>query len=126
MITKIIAVAVVTIIISSITKQYRADLSLLINICGGLLIVMLSINGLTEIIDAMVNLPQNTSISNAVIKPLIKVVGIGYITEFCADMAEDSGNKTICSKIIFGGKIAICAVALPLITNMLNAILSLL
>lgn len=126
MITKIIAVAVVTVIVSSIVKQYRSDLSLLINICGGLLVVLLSIEGLSEIIDSMINISDTSSITSGVIKPLIKVVGIGYITEFCADMAEDSGNKTICSKIIFGGKIAICVVALPIIANMLSAILSLL
>lgn len=126
MITKIIIVAAVTIVVSSVIKQYRADISLLINICGGLLIVLMSISGLNQIIESMVNLPSYGNITQGVVKPLVKVIGIGYITEFCADMAEDAGNKTICSKIIFGGKIAICVVALPIITNMLSAILSLL
>ena len=126
MITKIIAIGLTTVVVSSVIKQYRADISLLINICGAVIIILLSINGITEIVDSMLNLSDTISLSQTIIQPLLKVLGIGYITEFSADIAEDSGNKSISSKIIFGGKIAICVVALPVIVNMLNAILSLL
>ena len=126
MIIKIIAISLVTIIVSSVIKQYRSDISLLINICGVVLVVMLSLDGLNTIIDNMINISDSITVSQSIITPLIKVMGIGYITEFSADIAEDAGNKSISSKIIFGGKIAICAVALPIVINMLNAILSLL
>ena len=126
MLIKIIAVGFVTIITSAVVKQYRLDISLLISICGGLVIVMLCFDSLTSLFDQIANLSQKTTISNQIVKPIIKVVGIGYITEFCANIAEDSGNKTIQSKILLGGKIAICAATIPVITNMLNAILLLL
>ena len=126
MIIKIIAISLVTVIVSSIVKSYRADISLLINICGSVLVVMLSLDGINTIIDNMINISDSITVSQTIITPLIKVMGIGYITEFSADIAEDSGNKSISSKIIFGGKIAICVVALPIVINMLNAILSLL
>lgn len=126
MIFKLVAVAIVTVVVSIIIKQYRPDLSLLINICGGLLIFLMCASSLSEILENLVGFSEISNVSNSVVKPLIKVVGIGYICEFCADLAEDSGNKTISSKIIFGGKIAICVVALPIIGNMLSAILSLL
>ena len=126
MIIKIIAISLVTVIVSSIVKAYRSDISLLINICGAVLVVMLSLDGINTIIDSMIHISDSVTVSQSIITPLIKVMGIGYITEFSADIAEDSGNKSIGSKIIFGGKIAICVVALPIVINMLNAILSLL
>ena len=126
MILKIISVGLATVIVSSIIKQYRSDLSLLINICGTVLIVLLSVDGISLVLDGIINISQDIQFSKEIVSPLIKVLGIGYITEFSADIAEDSGNKSISSKIIFGGKIAICVVALPIIINMLNAILSLL
>ena len=55
----------------------------------------------------------------------MKIVGLGYITEFAADLAEESGNKSVAGKIILGGKIALCTQALPVIKNLINAILSL-
>lgn len=126
MIIKIIAISLITVVVSSIIKQYRSDISLLINICGAVLVVLLSIYGIGEIIDGIINISDTVKVSQSVINPLIKVLGIGYITEFSANIADDAGNKSISSKIIFGGKIAICAVALPIIIDMLNAILSLL
>ena len=86
----------------------------------------MSVDGVGSIIDSMINISNRVTISQTIINPLLKVIGIGYITEFSADIAEEAGNKSISSKIIFGGKIAICAVALPIIINMLNTILSLL
>ncbi len=126
MIIKIISISLITVVISSIIKQYRSDISLLINICGAVLVVLLSLDGIGEIIDGIINISDTVKVSQTIINPLIKVLGIGYITEFSADIADDAGNKSISSKIIFGGKIAICAVALPIIIDMLNAILSLL
>lgn len=126
MLTKIICIGLVTVLVSSIIKQYRADISLLVNICGSMLIVMIAVSGVSDIIDSMIQISENISISSDVISPIVKVLSIGYITEFSADIADDAGNKSISSKILFGGKIAICVVAVPIVINMLNAILSLL
>lgn len=126
MIIKIIAISLTTVVVSSIIKQYRADISLLINICGAVLVVLLSLNGIGEIIDGIIQISDTVKVSQSIINPLIKVLGIGYITEFSADVADDAGNKSVSSKIVFGGKVAICVVALPIIIDMLNSILSLL
>lgn len=126
MITKIIAISLTTVVVSSIIKQYRADISLLINICGAVLVVLLSLNGIGEIIDGIIKISDTVKVSQSIINPLIKVLGIGYITEFSADVADDAGNKSVSSKIVFGGKVAICVVALPIIIDMFNSILSLL
>ena len=125
MIIKILCIGLVTIVVSAIVKHYRPDLSLIINICGGVLISLLSLDMLSSLLDGIYNL-GDISITQSVIKPLTKVLGVGYITEFCSDMAYDAGNKTIASKVILGGKIAICLVALPVAKNMLVSILSLL
>ena len=125
MIIKILCIGLVTIVVSAIVKHYRPDLSLIINICGGVLISLLSLDMLSSLLDGIYNL-GDISITQSVIKPLTKVLGVGYITEFCSDMADDAGNKTIASKVILGGKIAICLVALPVAKNMLVSILSLL
>ena len=124
MLIKIICIAMTTIIVSSIIKQYRSDIALLINISGALIIVMLSLGELNSVINEVLSLESSIDVGQTIV-PVAKVVGIGYITEFCSDLAEDSGNKMIGSKILLGGKIAICAVALPIIKNMLSVILSL-
>lgn len=126
MLFKIIGVALVTVVINIILKGYKSDFAFLVNICGGLIIFLLLIDGAKEIIDNFIYLSSNSSIKIDIIKPILKVIGIGYITEFTADLADDSNNKSIADKVIMGGKIAICVSALPIIKLLLNTILSIL
>ena len=125
MLYKIIAIAIVTIITSSILKHYKSDFSTLINICGGLIIFMLVLKEFTSLFDNFVFIGENSNISSDIIISIIKVIMVGYLTEFCADIAEDSGNKFVASKVIVGGKVAICVMAFPIIKTLLQTIISL-
>lgn len=121
---KIIAVALITIVLNLVVKQYKPEFSILISVCGGLLIFIMLIDEIKVIVDEMINVDLK-GVDFGVISSIIKVLGIGYITEFTANIAEESGNKSIATKIILGGKIAICVATLPIIKTLLSAILSL-
>ncbi len=60
------------------------------------------------------------------LSPLLKVLGVGYATEFTADIAEDFGNSVIASKVLLGGKIVICGMSLQVIEKLLSVLLLLL
>ncbi len=124
MIFKIIGVGICTIVVSIVLKQYKPELSVLVNICGGLVIFMLAIDGVSTLVSEFYSIENLTS-QIEIVKPIMKVLGVGYITEFTANLAEDSGNKSVASKIILGGKVAICTLALPILKQLINAIISL-
>jgi len=126
MLLKIIGIGVCSIIINLILKEYKPEFALLSNVCATLVLFILVVDGLSEIINEFIGLQELANIKFDIVAPMLKVVGVGYITEFASDMAEDSGNKSIANKIVFGGKIAICLIALPVIKMLINAILSLL
>ncbi len=56
---------------------------------------------------------------------LIKIVGIGYLTEFSAGMCEDAGSSSMASKIMLAGKLVIFVMAIPIITTLLEIIVGL-
>lgn len=124
MIFKIIGVGICTIVVSIVLKQYKPELSVLVNICGGLVIFMLAIDGVSTLVSEFYSVENLTS-QIEIVKPIMKVLGVGYITEFTANLAEDSGNKSVASKIVLGGKVAICTLALPILKQLINAIISL-
>lgn len=124
MIFKIIGVGICTIVVSIVLKQYKPELSVLVNICGGLVIFMLAIDGVSTLVSEFYSL-ENMTGQIEIVKPIMKVLGVGYITEFTANLAEDSGNKSVASKIVLGGKVAICTLALPILKQLINAIISL-
>lgn len=124
MIFKIIGVGICTIVVSIVLKQYKPELSVLVNICGGLVIFMLAIDGVSTLVSEFYSIENLTS-QIEIVKPIMKVLGVGYITDFTANLAEDSGNKSVASKIVLGGKVAICTLALPILKQFINAIISL-
>ncbi len=124
MIFKIIGVGICTIVVSIVLKQYKPELSVLVNICGGLVIFMLAIDGVSTLVSEFYSI-ENLISQIEIVKPIMKVLGVGYITEFTANLAEDSGNKSVASKIVLGGKVAICTLALPILKQLINAIISL-
>ena len=126
MIIKIIGVGFCTLTLNLILKQQRPDIAMLVNVCGGLIIFSLIINSAVELINQFNNLQSEGSINIDVVSPIMKVIGVGYITEFTADLAEDSGNKSISTKILLGGKIAICILAIPIVKKLISAIFSIL
>lgn len=125
MLLKILGVGICTVIISLVLKQYKSEFALLANVCGGLIIFLLVIDSCQQIVDSFIYIQDSANMKVEIVSPILKVIGIGYITEFTADLAEDSGNKTIAGKIVMGGKVAICLLALPIIKTLLNSIISL-
>lgn len=125
MLVKIIGVGLCGVVVNLVLKQYRPEFCLLSNICTGLILFMMVVDGVKEIAENFIYLNNIAGIKSDILSPIFKVVGIGYITEFASDIAEESGNKSIAGKIILGGKITICVLALPIIKNLINAILSL-
>lgn len=125
MLSKVLVIGFLTVIISVIIKQYKPELSMIINICGGIIIVFLFVDQLWLILNEIIVLGDQSGIAHNILMSVIKVIIASYITEFCVDIAEDSGNKFIASKVLLGGKISICIMAFPIIKTLFLSIISL-
>ena len=56
---------------------------------------------------------------------MLKIIGIGYLVEFSANVCRDSGNSSIADKVIIAGKMMIFIISLPIITNLFDLVLDL-
>ena len=126
MILKIIFIAIICIFSSSILKKYNPEISSLVSVSGGVIIFLLCLEELKNVLDFFTEIYSLTNISFDFITIILKALGVGYLTEFAADIAEDFGNKIIASKVLLGGKIVLCGITLPVISKLLNLLFSLL
>lgn len=124
MIVKIAIIALISIFVSSIIKNYNKEIANFISISGGIIIFLLCIDELKNILNYFNELYNLTHIDYEYFSLVFKIIGIGYITEFTATIAEDFGNKTIASKVILGGKIVVCGMAIPVVKNLLTLLFS--
>jgi len=124
-IIKICMIGMLTAFCVLILKDIRADIAVLLGVLGGLVIIFIVVDKLTDIITVFVELTQKTGISNEFLAAIIKIVGLGFVVDFSAGVCEDIGSKGLGEKIVFGGKIAILYVSLPIITGLFELISSL-
>lgn len=59
------------------------------------------------------------------VETILKIIGIAYIAEFGAQLTKDAGQGAIASKIELGGKILILAMAIPILTVIIETVIGL-
>ena len=117
---KIIGIGFVTAITAVLLKQTKPELSFAVTVTGILVILMCLIETLKTTLDIFSAIAQITGIENGLIKTLLKIVGVGYLTEFGAGILSDCGSNSIADKITLGGKITIVILSLPIINSLLT------
>lgn len=118
-IVKILGVAFITAVVSILIKATKPELSFAVMITGSIIILLFLIDNVKGTIIAVQVIAQESGIENGLLKLLLKIIGVGYISDFGAGILNDFGSNSLADKVILGGKIAIVLLALPIIENLL-------
>ncbi len=119
---KIIGVALLTCFAVMLIKPVRNDFAILIGVVGGLIILAFVIGYVSTVMDFFKVIIEKTGISQSLLSLVMKVVGIGYLTEFSASLCADCGNSSLGDKLLFAGKIVLLVISMPIVMNILNIV----
>ena len=119
---KIIGVAFVTAISSLLLKSTKPELSFAVTVTGVIVILLFLVDALRNTLSVFITISQMTGIENGLLKILLKIVGVGYITEFAAGILNDFGSNAVADKVALAGKIAIVMLSLPVIESLLTLV----
>ena len=119
---KIIGVAFVTAITSVLLKSTKPELSFAVTVTGVIVILLFLVDALQNTLVIFATISQMTGIENGLLKILLKIVGVGYITEFGAGILNDFGCNAVADKVTLAGKITIVMLSLPVIESLLTLI----
>ena len=125
-IIKIAAVGIITAFCALTLKESKSGLGIAVGIAGGCIIILMILDYFVDIFSTVATIIDNAGIQSNVFKSVIKIIGIGYITEFSAGIVEDTGNKSVAEKIVMAGKVIILVVSLPIITALFDLVAELL
>lgn len=67
----------------------------------------------------------NAKVNIVYVETILKIIGIAYIAEFASQITKDAGQGAIASKIELAGKILILAMAIPILTLLIETIIQL-
>lgn len=119
---KIIGVAFITAITSLLLKSTKPELSFAVTVTGVIVILLFLVDALKNTLNVFMVISQMTGIENGLLKILLKIVGVGYITEFAAGILNDFGSNAVADKVTLAGKIAIVMLSLPVIESLLTLV----
>ena len=119
---RIISIGLITLCLGLIVRQIKPEISIFVSLAGGIIIFLLLINMLGALFSEIGNITQKAGIDDGLFAVLMKIVGIGYLTEFASDVCADADNSSLANKIQLGGKITILFLALPIFSSIFQII----
>ena len=119
---KIIGVAFITAVSAIVLKSNKPELSFAVTVTGIIVILLFIIEGMRGALSIFSSIAEITGMENGLLKVLIKIVGVGYLTEFTAGILQDFGSSSLADKVVLGGKIAIITLAFPVFEILLSLI----
>lgn len=125
-IVKIIGIGLISLVIIIIVKQYKPEFAIYVSLAAGIIILGMTFEGISQIINLIESYSQKISISNKFVIILIKITGIAILAEFATSICKDAGESAIASKIEIGSKIMIISASTPIISSLLEVILKVL
>ncbi len=121
---KIIGLALVIVVAVMLVKQTKPELAVLVGVAGSIIFFFYIIDLLEQAFDVVNYILDNTGLNSELFVVLLKIIGVGYLTEFSANLCSDSGNSVVASKILLAGKLVIFILAIPIIKSLIDIIVS--
>ncbi len=124
-IIKIVVIAILIIFVVAIVKQIKPELAIAIIILGSIILFAYILSFFSPIVASVETIVNATGLNKGMFVTLIKILGVGYLVEFCADICSDSGNTAIANKVVLGGKLFILVLAIPIVKELFDIIIEL-
>ncbi|MDR0697023.1 MAG: stage III sporulation AC/AD family protein [Christensenellaceae bacterium] len=121
MIIKVVIIGIIGTIVVGMLKQLKPELSILATIATGIAILVMVINELSIIHESFLKFSEKTT-GSIIFPALMKVIGIGYLTEYASSICDDYGSNSLSKKVQFAGKVGILIIALPNVIAIMDAI----
>ena len=123
---KIIGIGMISLIIIIVIKQYRPEFAVYISIIAGIIILLISLQKMEAIVNLIQSISEKAGINGEFLSILLKITGIAILTEFAVSVCKDSGESAIASKIEIGSKVIIISMSIPIISSLLELMISIL
>ena len=126
MILKIAAVGLVGGVLTIFVRRSQPELAMPVGIVAGVIVLSMSLEYLTEAVTFVQDFVAAYPAASEGISAVLKIVAVGYIAEFSAQLLKDAGEGAVAAKVELGGKLCILVLCLPMISEFAELLLSML
>ncbi|PGZ96402.1 stage III sporulation protein AD [Bacillus pseudomycoides] len=120
---QIVGLGLVATFLAAVLNQHKSSITSLFVVFVSSVMFLFLIDQIHSILTMIERIANEAKVSNVYVETLLKIIGIAYIAEFGAQITKDAGQGAIASKIELAGKILILAMAIPILTVVIETIL---
>ena len=106
-IIQIAMIGIGAVALALMVKQQKSEYALYLSLSAVVLILVFSMNRLQVVMETIRKIEQYTGIDVAMLKILVKLMGITYVAEFASGICKDAGFSAIGSQIEMFAKFSI-------------------
>lgn len=117
---KAAAGAMLTLVLILTVGKQEKDIALLLGICGCCMLALLALSSLRPVLDFLYRLEAVGNLQVYGLGTLLKMVGVGLISELVAGLCQDAGNGSLGKQVQFLGTAVILRLSLPLLETLLD------
>ena len=121
-IIQIAMIGIGAVALALMVKQQKSEYALYLSLSAVVLILVFSMNRLQVVMETIRKIEQYTGIDVAMLKILVKLMGITYVSEFASGICKDAVFSAIGSQIEMFEKFSIMAVSVPVLLTLLETI----
>lgn len=126
MIFKLIGIALTGVLVITLLKTAKPEFVVFASIATGVVMVAIMLSSLTDVVIAFDDIVQKSGVNDEVFAIVLKIIGIGYLTEYSSSVATDAGCVSIAQKLQFGGKIIIFLMSISIVKALVELVSTLL
>lgn len=116
---RIVGIGFITAIAAAILRQTKPEMAAAVGVTGTIVALFFIADMLKDTLSVMQKIGEVTGVENGLIKTLLKIVGIGYLTEFSSNVLCDFGVPSVADKVVLAGKLTMLTLSLPLLLRVL-------
>ncbi|MGG5462453.1 stage III sporulation protein AD [Clostridium sp. B9] len=121
---QVICFSLITMFLYLFLKETKSNFAVMLLLAGGIIIFLFVMPYVNEIIAFMQEIAKESGMDSTYISIVMKIIAIAYLSTFCSYICNDAGVSVLGKKVEFAGKIMILLLAIPIMVNILNSILS--
>ncbi|RKQ37760.1 stage III sporulation protein AD [Oceanobacillus halophilus] len=123
-ILQIVLLGIVASILYIILKDTNSSFAFFLIIVTSIIIFLAIIHQIGIIFEMIQELGRNANVEGLYMETILKIIGIAYIAELGASLTKEAGLGAVAKNIELAGKIFIILLAVPIITAVIEAIVS--
>lgn len=122
MIFRLVGIAIIGVIVVFVLRTAKPEFAVFVTIATGVIMLVTMLSSLTQVILAFDDIVAKSGVDEEVFSSVLKIIGIGYLTEYSSSIANDAGCASIAEKLQLGGKIVIFLTSISIVTSLVNVV----